>query len=291
MKAVLCRRVSKSTATFHHFDILISGSADSTIIIWSVSDGSKLHTLVGHSRGVLCLAIDQFEEEERPEHEDVNGNDPLTLFSGSSDREIRRWKIPTTTTTNIHGSSSSSTSNGPRSTLSSEDPPIVSHETSVYALHFDMDDDLWTASADGTAKCLSRAHGWQADTILQHGDYVRAVAIDETAGLVMTAGRDEDVKIWDKASGRFVFAYRGHYDEITGLVCLKGLGTVVSVGIDGTVRRWSLKGEDIEKAKREREDEERGVEKEETIAGEKEGLVTEDEEKELAELMDEDDDE
>lgn len=279
----------KSTATSHHFDILISGSADSTIIIWNVSDGSKLHTLVGHSRGVLCLAIDQFEEE-RPEHEDGSGgNDPITLFSGSSDREIRRWKIPTTTT--IRGSSSSSSSNGPRSNLSSEDPPIISHETSVYALHFDMDDDLWTASADGTAKCLSRANGWQVDTILQHGDYVRAVAVDETAGLVITAGRDEDVKIWDKASGKFVFAYRGHYDEITGLVCLKGRSIVVSVGIDGTVRRWSLKGEDIEKAKREREDEERGLEKEEEVTGEKESLVTEDEEKELAELMDEDDDE
>ena len=163
----------------------------------------------------------------------------------------------------------------------------MAHETSVYTLTFDTDGDLWTASADGTAKCLSRANNWEVDTTLQHGDYVRAVAVDDTAGFVITAGRDEDVKLWDKASGKLVFAYKGHYDEITGLALLKA-NVVVSVGIDGTIRRWSLKAKDIGKAKQEKEDEEKGIEKEKEVLEDKDSLVTEDEEKELAELMEDD---
>lgn len=276
MKTVLCIRLPKSSDVSQPFDILVSGSADSTIIIWNISNGSKLHTLVGHNRGILCLALDPFSHPDQEVERADNGASPIILFSGSSDREIRRWVLP---------SDMNAPSSGARSTLSSEEPPIVSHETSVYALQFDMDGDLWTASADGTVKCLSRANHWEADTSLGHGDYVRAVAVDELAGLVISAGRDEDVKVWDKASGKLVFAYRGHYDEITGLTCLKG-NIVVSVGIDGTVRRWSLKTEDIRKAQQEREDEEKGIETEEEIPQEKSNLVTEDEEKELAELMD-----
>lgn len=277
MKAVLCSRLLRPYNISQPFDILISGSADSTIVIWNVLDGSKLQTLVGHSRGILCLAIDPLPQfDERSEcGDDENGL--ITLFSGSSDREIRRWTLPS----DICAPSSS----GTRRNLLSEEPPIVSHETNVYALQFDKDDDLWTASADGTAKCLSRANQWEVDTVLQHGDFVRAVAVDETVGYVMTAGRDEDVKIWDKTSGKFVFGYQGHYDEITGLVCLKG-SIVVSVGIDGTIRRWSLKAEDIGRARKEREDEEKGIEKEAKALEDKGSLVTEDEEKELAELMD-----
>ena len=121
-----------------------------------------------------------------------------------------------------------------------------------------------------------------------HGDYVRAIALDETRGLVITAGRDEDVKLWEKGSGKLLFDYKGHYDEVTGLAVVKG-DVVVSVGIDGTIRHWSLKAEDIGSAKQEREDEERGLGIEKELVPRMEGLVTEDEEKELAELMEDDD--
>ena len=39
---------------------LISGSADATIIIWSILSGQKIHVLKGHVRGVLSLIIDPF---------------------------------------------------------------------------------------------------------------------------------------------------------------------------------------------------------------------------------------
>ena len=77
--------------------------------------------------------------------------------------------------------------------------PVIEHETSVYRLLFDADDDLWTASADGTVKCLVRERGWKAETTLTHPDFVRDVVVDERGGWIVTVCRDEEVRVWNRA--------------------------------------------------------------------------------------------
>ena len=195
----------------------------------------------------------------------------IVIFSAGSDREIRRWRI----SDDLSAASEIET-----------DKPVLQHETSVYRLFFDADDDLWTASADGSVKCLSRERGWLADTTLVHGDYVRAVAVDERGGWVVSAGRDEDVKIWDRASGKLHHTFIGHFEEITGML-LTGQ-TLVTVSIDATIRQWSLRAEDLGKAVREAEEAKIGVEKEAKVM-QKQVSITDDEEKELADLMGSDD--
>lgn len=98
----------------------------------------------------------------------------------------------------------------------------------------------------------------------------------------MSGGLLADVR---SQTGKLVHTFEGHYDEITGLVVMGQ--TVVSVSLDGTIRRWSLKAGDLNAAKREAQEEKEGVGLE---RGEKfeERLMTEEEEMQLAELMDED---
>ena len=259
MKALLCVCVNGAEA-------IISGSADASIILWDITSGEKLHTLKGgHTRGILDLAVDPITYPSSPlaEHDGTS----IAILSAGSDREIRRWRISNDFST---------------ASEMETDKPILQHETSVYRLYFDADDDLWTASADGSVKCLARERGWQADTTLVHGDYVRAVAVDERGGWVLSAGRDEDLKIWHRASGKLHHTFSGHFDEITGMVLIGQM--VVTVSIDATIRRWSLKAEDLGKAVREAGEAEKGVEKEEEVE-QKKGLITDDEERELAELM------
>ncbi len=209
----------------------------------------------------------------------------LVLVSASSDPRIRRWRVTLSSASQILDSAHETTTPNklPRDT-------ILEHETSVYNIMFSDKDgtsDLWTASADGTAKCLSRDRNWSSEETYEHGDYVRAVAV--TDDWVITAGRDEDVKVWDGATGKLSHIYDGHYEEVTGLVVLEDGKKVVSVSIDGTLRTWGLGKADLEKARREREDSLKGVVKEEKIQP-KTGLLTAEEEAELAELMDSDDD-
>jgi WD40 repeat protein len=118
----------------------------------------------------------------------------------------------------------------------------------------------------------------------EHGDYVRAVGV--TSDWVVTAGRDEDVKVWEKATGKLWHVYEGHYEEVTSLVLLEGEKLVVSVSIDGTVRTWGLTKTELDKAIKEKDEKEKGVVKE--IVQPVKSLMTAEEEAELAELMDSD---
>jgi WD40 repeat protein len=237
-------------------EVLVSASQDASIIVWDVAAGSKLHTLKGHTRGILALALDPADYEP--------GKETVTVFSAGSDREIRRWSI------------------GLTSASETQPSPIIAHETSIDALHFDSDGDLWTASADKTAKCLSRGREWEEDSKFEHPDFVRDVAVDEDGGWLVSVCRDEEVRVWDKSSGKLHHTFSGHFEEVTGLLLLGQ--RVVSVSIDATVRQWSLKPQELAKAVQEAKDERLGKEKD-MEPEKKEGMMTAEEEAELAELL------
>lgn len=248
--------------------VLISGGADATIIVWDISPsdegsyfGKVLHKLKSPTKALQDLAIDL----------STSTPDSLILFSASSDREIRRWKI----------------SSSDAAEITSDETPLRPHETSIYRLRWDQsgDGDLWTASADKTAKHLSRAQNFSADTILDHPDFVRDVLPFDDLGLVVTACRDEEVRVWDIASGKLVHKYSGHYEEVTGLVASETGKVVISVSIDGTVRRWGLLKGDMAMYQQE-------VENERNQEANGNGGVAEmtaEEEAELAELMEDSD--
>ena len=243
-------------------------------MIWDTATGERLHTLRDKSEAMMAIQDLSLDPEGSADSE-------VILISSSSDPHIRRWRISPESASQIVDSAEAAEAKPTRAT-------ILEHETSVYKVLFAGDDeetDLWTASADGTAKCLSRAKNWGTEETYEHGDYVRAVVV--TSDWVVTAGRDENVKVWDKATGKLWHVYEGHYEEVTGLVLLEGEKQVASVSIDGTVRTWGLTKADLAKAIKEKEERDKGVVKEEK-AQSKKSLLTAEEEAELAELIDSD---
>lgn len=203
-------------------------------------------------------------------------NCPVSIFTANTLPPIRRFSIK--------GSSQPL-----NLTLEEISPhsPITVHETSVYALEFDGDGDLWTGSADGDVTRLDRDKDWAVGMRIKTGRCVRGVAVDNEGGWIVSVGRDEEVRIWDRETGKLHHSYSGHYDEILGVVVLGQMA--VTVGLDGTIRRWSLKGDDLEEAIREKKaEEERGgeVEEEQVLDEKGQNLMTEDEMRELMELLD-----
>jgi hypothetical protein len=91
-----------------------------------------------------------------------------------------------------------------------------------------------------------RADGWKVESTLTHPDFVRDVVTHGKSGWIITACRDENVRVWDKATGDIHHIFTGHYEEVTGLALAGDL--VISVSIDATLRRWSLAPAELRKA-------------------------------------------
>lgn len=248
---------SVASARLNGQDVLISGGTDAQMLVFDIATGKRISVLKGHVKGIQDLQVD-------PVSLDADGQE-LIVFSAGSDREIRQFDIST-------GSKD----------LTGTDA-LLAHDTNVYKLFFDRDGDLWTASADKTTKCLVREDGWKANLTLTHPDFVRDVVVYEQGGWIVTACRDEEVRVWNRSTGNLHHTFSGHFEEVTGLALVGS--TVVSVSIDATIRQWSLKPQDLEAA----------VERAKKPATEEEeqpqnsgSMLTEEEERELAELMEED---
>ena len=252
-------------------------------MVWDVETGRRLHTLQDAETTMLAvqhLVVDPVLSSET--------DDVVVFACASSDPHIRRWKITPTSAEKLTESFAGTKAGTERLT-------IEEHETSVYHLVYDTTDeggdvDLWTASADGTAKCLARAANFVGDDSFEHGDYVQAVAVTED--WVATAGRSEDVKLWDRTSGKLYCTLEGHFEEVTDLVPLRDTTTgradrLCSVSIDGTIRTWPLVKKELDEVvEKIKAAAKAGGQKKEDDQTSGEGVLTAEEEAELAELMD-----
>ena len=271
VKAITCTKIGGK-------DVLISGGADKKIMVWDIATGSRLHVLQDSVTAMLAvqsLAVDLI----------LSSGDEAVIVSAGSDPFVRRWKVRLDSWEQLVDAEPGAPNVERRS--------IKVHETGVYKVLFDHSGDevdLWTASADGSSKCLSRGKGFSVEDTFEHGGHVRAVVV--TDEWVATAGRDEDVKIWDRASGKLYCCLEGHYDEVTDLVLLGG-GTgqekrLASVSIDGTVRTWPLDKAGIDAAVQEQGEAGANETGGDQPKEEPEKMLTAEEEAELAELLDDD---
>ncbi|EGF76691.1 hypothetical protein BATDEDRAFT_36210 [Batrachochytrium dendrobatidis JAM81] len=183
-------------------DVLYSASTDKTICQWDGNTGKHVKTMRGHTRGVETILVTQ---------------DGSTLFSASSDGSIRKWDTAT----------------------GKEVAVLNGHDTSVYGLALSEDEsELWSASADKTAR------RWDLETnactaTFEHPDFVRSVLIVEDHGIVITGCRDENMRMWNTATDKCVKTIEAHTGEVSSIK-YTGKHTILSGSLDNTIRFWSI---------------------------------------------------
>ncbi|KAJ3067085.1 hypothetical protein HK102_007501, partial [Quaeritorhiza haematococci] len=187
---------------------LFTGSSDKTIRQWDLSTGKELQVFKGHTRGIECLILHPYGDESNPGR---------FIISASSDTTIKMWDTVTGQATRT----------------------FAGHQTSVYGLLL-VEGSLWSTSADNTAKRWDLETG-QSDCSLEHSDFVKCIQI--SGGYAFTGSRDENISVWDIAKEKCVGIIEGHFGEVS---CMQLVGTTLyTASLDCTIRSWSVKENDL----------------------------------------------
>lgn len=204
--------------------IVYTGSADKSIMLWELPVGNfdtaesivveikPTKIIKGQHSGqvhTLCLDI-------------VNSQ---ILYSAGSDSSVLAW--------NAIDGSPFKTDNGDHWAI-----PRGQHKTNIFDI-VATENGLWTASADKTAI------GWDSETskvdlVLEHKTAVTSVLPVPQAGIVVTGTRDGIIYIWrtNTELPEIIREIHAHTDDVT---CLRKCGSMLySSGLDETLRVWDI---------------------------------------------------
>lgn len=235
---------------------LISGGGDQTIRIWDLAEQRVLEVLRGHTHVIRALALHP---------------DGALLASGGLDDTIRLWDLRrrqhdpairtirghVTTVRALafsHDGARLATGDGKglvrlwpveMSNLTASMPrTLPGRGMQVNRVTFSPD-DRWLASADDDrAVRIWDLAGFQLVSVLRgHKGAVHAVRFAPQGNLVVTAGYDGDIYMWEiaaPAQARLLNILSGHTLEINALLFTPDASQLISGAADNTIRVWDL---------------------------------------------------
>ncbi|XP_046564289.1 WD repeat-containing protein 86-like [Haliotis rubra] len=196
--------------------ILVTGSEDTTAILWSTSldDPGCYGELVGHTERINCVA---FEDKY--------------VFSGSADTTIRKWHCE-----------------------SLDCLLVIQGHTSIIQRIICAGDFIFSSSYDHTARCWDFDSGEPLRVFRGHtrgvypllfrpGDEKFQQEYDEDPDILVTGSADNTAISWDISTGKPLNVFGGKYGHTEQITCLAldGPGDILFTGsIDYTVRTWYL---------------------------------------------------
>ncbi|KAJ2007277.1 hypothetical protein GGI04_000583 [Coemansia thaxteri] len=272
--------------------IVYTGSADKTIMLWRLPESANELSGLEEPMEIRPFKVIKGQHTGQIYTLCLDGETGGVLFSAGSDASIRAWSAVDGTPWRVGGSSF----DGGEWMV-----PRGQHKTNISDVKW-TESVLWTASADNTAVAWELETG-KVDLVLEHKTTVTAVLPIPQMGVVVTGVRDGVIYVWriNDGSPRIIREIHAHTDDVS---CLKIAGRrFYSSGLDDTLREWDVASvvnfaggleympAELEALKRQA-DEQVQLAAATTGASKADGAsaLTEEEERELAELMSDIDD-
>ncbi|XP_058278177.1 POC1 centriolar protein homolog A isoform X2 [Hirundo rustica] len=184
---------------------LVSGSMDSSLMIWSMKPQMRAYRFVGHKDAVLCV------------HFSPSGH---LVASGSRDKTVRLW-IP-----NVKG----------------ESTVFKAHTGTVRSVHFSNDgQSLVTASDDKTVKVWTVHRQKFLFSLSQHINWVRCARFSPDGRLIVSSSDDKTVKLWDKTSRECIHSFCEHGGFVNHVDFHPSGNCIAAGGTDNTVKLWDVR--------------------------------------------------
>uniref|UniRef100_F1KUI7 F-box/WD repeat-containing protein 7 n=1 Tax=Ascaris suum TaxID=6253 RepID=F1KUI7_ASCSU len=184
-----------------HGDLIVTGSDDNTLKVWSASKAICLHTLIGHTGGVWSSQMSECGS---------------IIVSGSTDRTVRVWSVETGCC--LHN--------------------LQGHTSTVRCMSL-KGSILVSGSRDTTIRVWDIENGECIRILYGHVAAVRCVQFDGVR--IVSGAYDYSVKVWDAETGSCLHTLTGHSNRVYSLLFDSERDIVVSGSLDTTIRVWNIR--------------------------------------------------
>uniref|UniRef100_A0AAQ4NVT8 F-box/WD repeat-containing protein 7 n=1 Tax=Gasterosteus aculeatus aculeatus TaxID=481459 RepID=A0AAQ4NVT8_GASAC len=218
-------------------DLIVSGSDDNSLKVWSALTGKCLRTLAGHTGGVWCsqMAV-------------------ATVISGSTDRTLRVWDAEsgecvhtlyghTSTVRCMHLHGNRVVSGSRDTTLRVWDVStgrcehvLTGHVAAVRCVQYDGR-RVVSGGYDYNVKVWDPETEACLHTLQGHSNRVYSLQFD--GAFVVSGSLDTSIRVWDAETGRCVHTLTGHQSLTSGMELRDNV--LVSGNADSTVRVWDVR--------------------------------------------------
>ena len=184
--------------------ILVSGSVDKKIKLWSMPDGKPLKTLPAHQDKVMSVAISP---------------DGRIIASGSKDGSIKLWNLKTGQLLRA----------------------LSGHSEYVLSVAFSPDGQtIATSSADKTVKLWDVRTGKQVRSLSGHSNWVYAVAFSPDGQILADASDDSTIKLWHLPTGKLITNLSSPSGKVVRSVAFSPDGKTLVSGSYDQINLWNL---------------------------------------------------
>ncbi|PVU93625.1 hypothetical protein BB559_003221 [Furculomyces boomerangus] len=215
----------KSIFVPQHSEYFYSGSSDKKIIKWKLpsisnpksSDFCPVKVFEGHRRGIEKIAI---------------SDDGAILYSAGSDASVFAWDL--STGKQVFGKMCEI--NGKLKAVDENKEWSLVHETNVSDIVV-AEGSIWTASLDNFV-CE-----WDAATCIKNSNFknttgVRSILPIPARSIIFVGLRNGTINIWDMGSGECIKEIQAHADSIESMVASGG--KVYTASLDGSILTWDV---------------------------------------------------
>ncbi|XP_034532675.1 F-box/WD repeat-containing protein 7-like isoform X2 [Notolabrus celidotus] len=218
-------------------DLIVSGSDDNTLKVWSAITGKCLRTLTGHTGGVWCSQMAS-----------------ATVISGSTDRTLRVWDAEsgecvhtlyghTSTVRCMHLNGNRVVSGSRDTTLRVWDVTtgrcehvLTGHVAAVRCVQYDGR-RVVSGGYDYMVKVWDPETEVCLHTLQGHTNRVYSLQFD--GAFVVSGSLDTSIRVWDAETGGCVHTLTGHQSLTSGMELRDNI--LVSGNADSTVRVWDVR--------------------------------------------------
>lgn len=215
-------------------EILVTGSSDSTSIIYDIKDGYKpIRRLQGHILAVLDLAFDKNYIVT------CSKDTTICVWERNTGRLLKQLKGHTgpVNAIQLRGNSIVSCSGDTMVKLWNIDTGRIvrefkGHKKGLACSQFSEDSKLIaSAGNDKTIRIWDANTGDLMQEIDAHTNLVRSLHIDSVSGRLVSGSYDQDIKVWNMATGQLMLDFpKWHASWVLGAKC--DYRRIISTGQD-----------------------------------------------------------